>query len=380
MQRIAVAPREDWPERAAELGFAFHTIDGQPYWTETAAYALSAAEVDALEDAAQALEDICLDFVGETIERGDYEGFGLSDAAIALVEDSWNRQDKNLYGRFDLAFGADGAPKLLEYNADTPTALFEASVVQWEWLEHHFPQRDQFNSIHETLVEAWQHFGLYGHRLHFACVRNHAEDEGTVDYLRDTAMQAGVDAERLYMDEIGWNGRRFVDMANQPITMLFKLYPWEWLMAEDFAAHIGPSGIRMIEPAWKMLLSTKALLPRLWARHAGHPNLLPASFAPGDIEGAMVRKPLLGREGAGVALFDAQGREILSAAPNTATGSADGAAAFVYQQAVELQSFDGHYPMLGAWLVASRACGLGIREDDTAITRNSSRFVPHFFQ
>jgi len=375
MQRIAVAPREDWPARAAELGFAFHTIDGQPYWTEDAAYVLTEAEVDALEDAAQALENICLDYVGETIERGDYDGFGLSDAAIGLIEDSWNRQDRNLYGRFDLAFGADGAPKMLEYNADTPTALFEASVVQWEWLEHHYPQRDQFNSIHETLVEAWRHFGLYGHRLHFACVRDHAEDEGTVEYLRDTAMQAGLDTERLYMDEIGWNGRRFVDIANQPITTLFKLYPWEWLMAEEFGSHIGPSSMRMIEPAWKMLLSTKALLPKLWARHAGHPNLLPASFSPGDITGAMVRKPVLGREGAGVALFDSQGQEMLSAPAN-----AESSAAFVYQQAVALPSFDGHYPMLGAWIVASTACGLGIREDDTAITRNSSRFVPHYFE
>jgi glutathionylspermidine synthase len=36
-----------------------------------------------------------------------------------------------LYGRFDLAYRGDGPPKLLEYNADTPTALFEAAVVQW---------------------------------------------------------------------------------------------------------------------------------------------------------------------------------------------------------------------------------------------------------
>ena len=39
--------------------------------------------------------------------------------------------------------------------------------------------------------------------------------------------------------------------------------------------------------------------------------------------------------------------------------------------------FDGRYPILGAWVVNGQACGLGIREDDGVVTRNTSRFVPH---
>jgi glutathionylspermidine synthase len=34
--------------------------------------------------------------------------------------------------------------------------------------------------------------------------------------------------------------------------------------------------------------------------------------------------------------------------------------------------------VIGAWLVASEACGLGIREDTRLITGNTSRFIPHF--
>lgn len=373
MRRIAVAPRADWHARVEELGFGFHTIQGEPYWTEDAAYLLSEAEIDRLEDAAQTLENMCLDLVADVVDRGSYEEFGLSDTACALAEQSWQAQQRNLYGRFDLAFAADGTPKLLEYNADTPTALFEASVVQWEWLEHHFPDQDQFNSIHERLIEAWRNFGIGPTRLHFTCLRDHAEDFGTTEYLRDTALQAGLNAEHLFIDEIGWDGRRFVDGKGQAITHLFKLYPWEWLLREEFGAHVAASGTQFIEPAWKQLLSTKALLPALWARHRGHPLLLAASFQAEDIDGPLVRKPLWGREGAGVALIDRSGRI------TDETPAGEPSPGHIYQSELPLQSFDGNYPILGAWVIASQSCGLGIREDRSRITRNTSRFVPHSF-
>jgi len=101
---------------------------------------------------------MCLELVDGIIQRGDYGAFHLPDNAVGLIEQSWQRQDKNLYGRFDLAWNGTGAPKLLEYNADTPTALYEASVVQWEWLDSFCNHCDQFNGIHETLIEAWKHF------------------------------------------------------------------------------------------------------------------------------------------------------------------------------------------------------------------------------
>lgn len=376
MHRIAVEPRPDWRERAEKIGFAFHTIDGEPYWCEDSAYCFSSGQIDELDDAAQRLEDMSLELIDDVIKRGNYAPFGLSDEACALIEDSWQRQDKNLYGRFDLVWPKDGTPKLLEYNADTPTALYESSVVQWEWLESFCPHCDQFNGIHETLIEAWKHFGLWGHRVHFTCVRNHEEDLGTVEYLRDTALQAGLDTERLFIDQIGWNGKRFVDLAAKPITTLFKLYPWEWLLQEEFTRHLRPSGIRMIEPAWKMLLSTKALLPLLWQRWPDHENLLPASFEADAIRGPRMVKPLWGREGAGITRLSATGEIEAQTAPQ-GDPAPD---AVIYQQAIDMPCFDGFYPVLGVWVVASRACGLGIREDRSAITRNTSRFVPHLFE
>ena len=376
MERLTIEPRADWRERAEKIGFEFHTINGEPYWCEDAAYSFTAAEIDGIDDAAQRLEDMCLELVDGIIAKGDYGAFGLTDTACSLIEQSWQRQDKNLYGRFDFAWCGTQPPKLLEYNADTPTALFEASVVQWEWLDSYRNHCDQFNGIHETLIEAWKNFGLWGHRLHFTCVRDHAEDLGTTEYLRDTAVQAGLDTERLFIDEIGWNGARFVDRAARPITVLFKLYPWEWLLQEDFAANIQPSGVKMIEPAWKMLLSTKAILPLLWQNYPGHENLLPASFDAAAIHGAKIAKPFWGREGGGITQYAADGSIVAQTEP----GGDPAPERMIYQQAVAMPEFDGFYPVLGVWVIASRACGLGIREDRSPITRNTSRFVPHLFE
>ena len=73
---------------------------------------------------------------------------------------SWAAREPSVFGRFDFAYDGKGPPKLLEYNADTPTALLESSVAQWNWLEQAIlprrPEADQFNSLHEKLIERWR--------------------------------------------------------------------------------------------------------------------------------------------------------------------------------------------------------------------------------
>src|SRR5207253_2909852 len=133
-----------------------------------------------------------------------------------------------------------------------------AAVVQWDWLQATRPDADQFNSIHERLIAAWRDFGIGDRTLHLAAVKDHAEDNGTVEYMRDTAVQAGLTTARIAIEEIGWDGDRFRDVEGAPIEVLFKLYPWEWLVAEPFGAHLLSGVTKVIEPAWKMVLSNKA--------------------------------------------------------------------------------------------------------------------------
>jgi glutathionylspermidine synthase len=163
----------------------------------------------------------------------------------------------------------------------------------------------------------------------------------------------------------------FVDVRHEPIETLFKLYPWEWLMREDFGPHLLACGSRLIEPMWKAVLSCKGLLPILWELYPGHPNLLPAYFEPGYLD-EYARKPLYSREGANIELHSRQGILRKADGPYGEQG-------YIYQGLQLLPRFDGRYPVIGAWLVDGQPAGMGIREDDSPITTNTSQFVPHYF-
>ncbi len=374
MRREERIPRPDWPARVEALGFDFHTIDGEVYWDERACYRFTSAEIDKLEAATAELQARCVDAAGRVVERGDYAPFRIPEPFHALIERSWEDDEKSLYGRFDLAWGGEGEPRMLEYNADTPTALLEAGVVQWYWMQDVFPRADQFNSIHEKLIASWK--DMRGElpadgRVYFAADADSREDRGNLDYLRDTAMQAGLDARAIAIGDIGWDGKRFVDLEDQPMGALFKLYPWEWMVREEFGPHLLERTLRVIEPPWKMLLSNKAILPVLWEMFPGHPNLLAASFEPGRFATDFVKKPLYSREGANVTIATG-GRTIEQPGEYGEEG-------FIWQAYQELPRFGANYAVIGSWIVGGEAAGIGIREDDSPITKDSSRFVPHYF-
>ena len=383
MKRLDLTPRPDWRAAVERLGLTFHTLPGgRPYWDESACYEFTAAEVDTLERTTDELMDRCLEAGEWVIQNRRWEFYpGLRPEWTQLIEASWQADEGQLLGRFDLAFDGRGAPKLLEFNADTPTALLEASVVQWYWLEERFPDADQFNSLHERLVARWRElFPRPGTTLHGASLRDAPEDEATVRYLLDTAQQAGLAPEFLPVESIG-AGRdgRFYDGANRPLHHLFKLYPWEWLLRDAYGPLVPRSGTRFLEPAWKLLFSHKGLLAVLWHRFPGHPNLLPAALDPAVLPPGLpgvVRKPLLGREGRNVTILSPDGRTVLAEGP----GGPYGAEGFVFQGLAPVPAFDGRRPVLGSWVIGGRAAGLGVRESDGPITDDGSRFVPHLFR
>jgi glutathionylspermidine synthase len=372
MKRRTTAPRPDWRSRVEAQGLLYHSLGApagrQEYWLEGTYYEVTPREADVLERATRELHALCTAAAGHVIERGRWAEVGVPAIAIPWIEESWRARPPSIYGRMDLAFGADGVPKLLEYNADTPTSLLEGAVIQWTWLEDCFPDADQSNAIHERLIDAWRAIGP-GARVHFAHLDD-LEDELTVGYLRDTAAQAGLDTIGLRVEDSGWDERtgRLVDLDGRAIETLFKLYPWEGLVDDDFAPLIARAGgTRWIEPAWKMVLSTKGILPILWELAPGHPNLLPASRAP--LDGGWVRKPVHGREGANVTI-EAPGLRADRDGPYGGEG-------YVYQAYADLGLHDGMRPVIGSWVIGDTPAGFGIRETEGYITDNTACFIPH---
>jgi len=376
MKRLTVSTRPRWQERFEEFGFSFHSMDGL-YWNEGVCYEFSAQEIDHIEEVTSTLNDMCTEAVDHVIGKHLLPEIGIPDAFGEFIRKSWERDDRSLYGRFDLSYDGRDEPKLLEYNADTPTSLFESSIAQWIWIEEMFPRNDQFNSIHEKLLDAFSQVRgdlPLSTPLYFSCVKDHEEDFVTVEYMRDVAIQAGLDARHIFIEDIGYSAdtETFYDLGNDEIAFMFKLYPWEWIMADEFGGHVLRETIRMYEPPWKMVLSNKGILPFLWEMFEGHPNLLPSFFEAAKCGDSYVKKPFFSREGANITYYRGDRRV-------ENTEGSYGAEGFIYQKAHPLPCFDGNFAVIGSWVINGLAAGIGIREDTSPITKNTSTFVPHYF-
>lgn len=402
MQRLPIEARGDWNDQLVADGVLWGTTECGAYWSESMKqpvyYKLTAGEQFNLEIAANEVHSACLNDLVWLFEEADeatrdvwFGRFGIHDQEVRrYIMESWDKDEWGMYGRFDFVLTKEG-PKLLEYNADTPTTLIETAVTQWNWFDQNrekLGKVGQFNELHEALIRHWadmKHYNDLKGKVHFAAF-SQVDDMATAVYMAEAAREGGIDVDILPMEDIGWNNVEFTDPNETPIQNCFKLYPWEWMMEDEFGQHVTNSDTRWIEPAWKMMLANKAILALLWERHPDMEWLVPCYIqdAEGDAEfetkpgEKWVTKPLLSREGCNVKIWEIaqDGTAVLV---EGVEGDYDESEC-VFQKYIEWDPIDGVYPMMGVWMVGDDAVALGIREDDGPITQNNSRFIPHVFE
>jgi len=396
MQRIEIGTRPDWKEKAEAAGFKFHTMYGEPYWDESSVYEFTLEQVENdIEEPSTELHAMCREAAGRIVE--DEELMSRLDIPRAhwdLVVESWKSGQPELYGRFDLVYDGTGPAKMLEYNADTPTSLFESASFQWSWLEDmiaagRLPEEtDQFNGTFEALTERFGEIFAPGTDVHFAAFEDLLEDYSTTEMLAYAARAADLGAHFVDIRKIGLTDKgQFADAESRVIGALFKLYPWEDMLRDDFADHLAGANCQLLEPAWKAIVSNKGILPVLWEMFEGHPNLLPAFFAD-EIEAGsarvdraaqalargIVRKPVFSREGASITI-EQDGRVIEQAQERTYDDHP-----MIAQAYAEMPVMGGFRPIIGSWVVGETCVGMGLREDRSRITQDLSRFKPHYIR
>ncbi|MEG1586589.1 MAG: glutathionylspermidine synthase family protein [Bacteroidales bacterium] len=366
MKRHIIAPRPGYEEKLEELSFNFH----HEYWLENSYYSFTPKEIEQIERDTNEIYEMCIHAVQHVIDQDLFHLFDIPQPYIKLIRESWDADDPSIYGRFDFVF-KNGRCHLLEFNADTPTSLYEAAVVQWQWKEDCFPDADQFNSIHERLGDVFRELkdDYEIPAMHFACSYESLEDFTTTSYLQDRAAQNGMRTSLTDIADIGWNGSYFTDPSELPVHDIFKLYPWEWLVREEFGEYLLERTTNWFEPIWKMLMSNKAILPILHQLYPEDERILPAFFEKPATMQSYARKPILSREGANVQLVCNQ-KQI------AATDGEYGDGPFIWQSLC-LDDHSGYYPIIGSWIVGGEAAGIGIRENSKIITDNLSHFVPH---
>ncbi len=392
MKRILTEERDNKQTRLDEVGFGYEGA----MWNEDRYYEFTAPEVDEIEAATISLYDHLHLTIDQVVKDETYmTRMGIPPAYQRMARESWEREDPSVALRFDLARNTRGEIKLIEVNGDTPTTLIETALIQWFWLVDKFPDLanlplpGQFNSLYENLKSAW---GKIAERIPqddwmaFSAHSASMEEYATCEFHRDLATQTGMVTGFV---DLAPNRSQFMyspseDVFHEPggnkINYWYKLYPWEWMWNEEFGEHLARLGPEMgiVEPAWKIIASNKAILAKMYDLDPSHPNLVPTFNLKSErLQNMFVKKPVWGREGTGIELVR-DGKII-----TTDTQTPDPMAAKVdpvYQALIEVHQEDGWYTQFGSWIADHVPSGMIIRESQTPIITGNSPIVPHLYR
>jgi glutathionylspermidine synthase len=372
------------------LGFVWHTDSDETSYISDTLVVLSEAEAEAYYEATNTLYDMYIEAAEHVVENNLFHQIGIPFNLVEVIKESWeNDVHWHLYGRFDLAGGLDGKPiKLLEFNADTPTALFETAIVQWAMLKkNNLEEASQFNALYEALVDNFKRLVTLeedvsafeerydGWNFLFTSVKGNSEEENTVRLLQHIATEAGFNTEFAYIDEIEFSAEEGIFYQDKNYELWFKLIPWEDIALEEsdlamlLTSIIKNQKAIIFNPAYTLLFQSKGLLKILWDLYPNHPLLLESSFEP--LQGKkQVKKPVFGREGGSVTILDEDAQNI-----EHVEGDYDNHK-MVYQAYTELVTDTQGESYQAGVFYAYEACGLGFRKGGK-ILNNMSKFVGH---
>jgi len=374
------------------IGFHWHTDKDETPYIADEVVVVSEDEAEAYYEAVNELYDMFVKAGDYIIENNLFHEVGIPFNLVDAVKKSWeNDVHWHIYGRFDLAGGVGGAPiKLLEFNADTPTALFETAIVQWAMLKANgLDEAAQFNNVYEAIRDNFnrlivldgdlEDFEQYyeGWKILFSAIRGNIEDENTTKLLQKMADDAGFHTEFAYVDEVEFSDEDGIFYGDDQYEYWFKLIPWEMIAIEESdLARILTNIMEnqkaiILNPAYTLMFQSKAIMKVLWDLYPNHPLLLETSFEP--LGKKQVQKPFLGREGGSVKILDANGNVLTSAQDDY------GDQPTIYQEFVELpKDSNGRNYQAGVFF-AYEGCGLGFRRGGE-ILDNMSKFVSHIIE
>ena len=373
-----------------DIGFYWHTDPDQTPYVASEIVEISSDEADAYYEATNELYEMFVEAGEYVIENELFHELGIPFNLIDAVKMSWdNDVHWHLYGRFDLAGGVDGKPiKLIEFNADTPTALFETSILQWAVLKaNNMEESHQFNNLYEALGDNFKRLVMLeediedfenhyeGWKILFSSVKGNEEEESTVKLLQTIANEAGFTTEFAYMEDVEFSGEDGVFYKDENYEYWFKLYPWEDIGIEESDLAMLLTQIMenqkaiILNPAYTLMFQSKAFMKILWDLYPNHPLLLETSFEP--LQGiAQVEKKIFGREGANTVIVDENEKVI-----EERDGEYDEFPS-VFQEYVELPTDKNGESYQAGVFFAYEGCGLGFRRGGL-ILDNYSKFVGH---
>jgi glutathionylspermidine synthase len=392
IDRIKVDPLSD--SQLEEIGLQWHTdSDGSSYIADEMVL-VTEEEAEAYYEAANTVYDMMCEAGDYVVENDLFHELGIPFNLVDMIKMSWeNDVHWHLYGRFDFAGGICGQPiKLIEFNADTPTALYETAVIQWAILKANgIDENRQFNNIFEALKDNFKRLitldedvssfedNYDGWKILFSSIADNSEEEVTVKFLQQAAYEAGFDTGFEYLDKVGFlENEGIFDSENINYEYWFKLFPWEDIAIDESELSLILKEIMqnqkaiILNPAYTLMFQSKGMLKILYDLFPDSPYLLETAYEP--LKGKKyVEKKVFGREGANTTIYNADG---------TVMQKRDGEYEHynsVYQEYVELPYDENNESYQAGVFFAYEGCGLGFRRG-AKILDNMSKFVGHIIK
>jgi glutathionylspermidine synthase len=376
------------------IGFVWHTDSDNSSYISDEIVVISEDEANAYYEATNELYDMFAQAGQYVIDNDLFHELNIPFNLVEIIKESWeNEVHWHLYSRFDLAGGIDGKPiKLIEFNADTPTSLFETAIIQWAMLKaNNLDEASQFNNLYEALKDNFkriitldsdiekfeEHYAGLGWKILFSSISSSSEDINTTKLLQHIASEAGFNTDFEFIENVQFNDEG-IYKDDELFEFWFKLIPWENIAIEEselaliLTEIITNQKAIIFNPAYTLMFQSKGFMKVLWDLYPNHPLLLETSFEP-LVGKKQVEKRCFGREGANVKIINSD-----QSIDEQTSGDYEGHKA-IYQEYVEFpKDISGNSYQAGVFY-AYEACGLGFRRGGK-ILNNMSKFVGHIIK
>ena len=378
-------------EYLESIGFIWHTDSDNSSYVSDEIVVISEDEANAFYEATNELYDMFAEAGQYVIDNDLFHEINIPFNLVEMIKESWeNDVHWHLYSRFDLAGGIDGKPiKMIEFNADTPTSLFETAIIQWAMLKANgLDEASQFNNIYDALKDNFkriitldtdvekfeEYYANLGWKILFSSISSSSEDINTTKLLEHIANEAGFNTDFEFIENVQFSDDG-IFKDEESFEFWFKLIPWENIAIEEselaliLTEIIKEKKAIIFNPAYTLMFQSKGFMKILWDLYPNHPLLLETSFEPLENK-KQVEKRCFGREGANVKIINSD-----QSIDEQTSGDYEGHKA-IYQEYVELPTDkDGNSYQAGVFF-AYEACGLGFRKG-SKILNNMSKFVGH---
>ena len=381
-------------EYLESIGFVWHTDSDNSSYVSDEIVVINENEANAYYEATNELYDMFAEAGQHVIDNDLFHDLNIPFNLVEMIKESWeNDVHWHLYSRFDLAGGIDGKPiKLIEFNADTPTSLFETAIIQWAMLKANgLDEASQFNNLYEALKDNFkriitldsdiekfeEYYSNLGWKILFSSISTSSEDINTTKLLEHIASEAGFNTDFEFIENVQFSDDG-IFKDDELFEFWFKLIPWENIAIEEselaliLTEIIKEKKAIIFNPAYTLMFQSKGFMKILWDLYPNHPLLLETSFEP-LIGKKHVEKRCFGREGANTKIINSDG-----SIDEQTDGVYEGHKA-IYQEYVEFpRDSNGNYYQAGVFF-AYEACGLGFRRGGK-ILNNMSKFVGHIIK